>query len=249
MLRDVSKHNIEEIPIRLFIATPAVNLCHSVFMCNMIDFISTLWSVPLPEPFRLDGFKYMNMRTSILSKKRETLVNAAIEGDYTHLLFLDSDQSFPKDIAHRMLLHRKDCVAANIAIKTIPSVPSARQYKDDGFGEVVWPRNPKESIKNPLEKVWMIGTGVMLFTVSSLKKVPVPRFMMGWNHKANDYIGEDWSFIERYHKAGFSTYIDHDISWDVSHLGDYDYNYALLWQQAQIEKANNAKAKERRKSK
>lgn len=168
-----------------------------------------------------------NKRGSILANMRQDMVTQAIENHATHLLFIDSDQTFPRDTFHRLMKHKKQVVAANIATKVIPSSPTARLK---GNGSLGIPIATMEASPE-LEEVWRVGTGIMLINLNIFKRKELktgPWFTQRWNEETNAYVGEDWAFCEELEKAGVKLYIDHKVSLEIGHLGTLNYGHDLV---------------------
>ncbi len=161
-------------------------------------------------------FNILNVKSSILPQGRQSLVDAAIEGDATHLLFIDSDMTFPPFLARRLLAHDKDVVGMNCPTRGFPCNPTARGFRQEPIYSVG---------KQGLEKVWRLGTGVMLIKVEALKKLPRPMFTPYWNEGNDSYVGEDWAFAEELEKAGIDIWVDHALSTAIGHIGQYTYTH------------------------
>jgi hypothetical protein len=170
------------------------------------------------------SIKVINTKGSLISRSRELLVEQAIEAKATHLFFVDSDQTFPRTVVHDLFKWQKMVVAANCPTKTIPTQPTARQ-KDPKlpYGTQVYTDPDKEG----LEKVWRVGTGIMLVNMEVFKKVRAPRFEVKWLPKAGVYVGEDWYFCQKLEQAGFPIFIDHTVSKQIGHVGSFEYNHDL----------------------
>lgn len=182
-------------------------------MC-LIKAIIDLLSNPTPG-FGPVSFRIHNTRGSILPKQRTDLIKMAIEDSCTHLFFVDSDQTFPARTI-RWLLHRKEkVVAANVAIKQFPSMPTARK-KVNGEPYPVFTLPESEG----LERVWRIGTGIMMIDLKIMPKIAKP-----WFDTKGDAHGEDWWFCEKIEEAGIPIYIDHDISFEVGHVGPMEFTH------------------------
>lgn len=168
------------------------------------------------------AFSIKNKRGSILPQLREKMVEEVLgrEG-LTHILMVDSDQTFPPDTLRRLLAHDKDFVAANIATKRRPSCPTARMLKD-GKPAVVYttPTSPA------LGEVWRVGLGLALMRADIFQRLKKPWFGIRWNEKTNDFVGEDWWFCERLEEAKIPIYVDHRLSLQVGHIGGYEYTHA-----------------------
>jgi hypothetical protein len=186
---------------------------------------------------------FFDKRTSNLPRSRQEALEDALMQDCTHALFIDTDQGFPMETAHRLLAWKKPVVACNIPLKTIPSFPTARHRGPTPFGVPVY----SNSSANPmgLEKVWRVGSGVMMIDLSILKekdaqgnpKIPKPWFELRYSDKHQQFVGEDWYFCKKVEDAGFDIYIDHDLSRHISHVGNFQYTHAHIPQMAQEQAA------------
>jgi hypothetical protein len=169
---------------------------------------------------------FIDKRTSQLPRARQECLEDALMQDCTHALFIDTDQTFPMDTAHRLLAWKKHIVACNIPLKITPSFPTARARGPTQFGVPIF----SNSTSNPmgLEKVWRVGAGIMLIDLSILAKVPKPWFELRYSDKAHQFVGEDWYFVGKCEDAGFDTYIDHDLSRHIGHVGTYQFTHANI---------------------
>ncbi len=167
-----------------------------------------------------------SVKGSILSRSRHRIVRQAQKDKSTHLLFLDSDQSFPPDLIHRWVGHNVDVVAANVATKTVPAMPTARRapkVNEPGFGIPVY----TDASSKGLEKVWRVGTGLMLIKMDVFSRITEPLFEVRYMPDVDDYQGEDWSMVEAFARAGVDLWIDHDVSKKVGHWGTMNYTHDL----------------------
>jgi hypothetical protein len=194
-----------------------------MFMCNY-----------LASHSELDGkqMHYMvhNKRGSILAQMRQSQVEAAIQNKATHLLFVDSDQMFPRDLAHRLLAHEKQIVAANVATKVIPASPTARLRTASKEGTPLYTTPDSTG----LVQVWRIGTGIMLIDLNVFKRKGLkqaPWFSQHWDEDLGSYVGEDWAFCERLEAAGVKLWVDQDVSKEIGHLGTLNFGHDLVVQQ------------------
>ena len=211
--------------LKLFIAVPSQHIWEATFGMSLVFMTNSLAAHPV-EGYKDIEYQVFNKRGSLLANMRQTLLERALKEDFTHLLFLDSDQTFPPDLVHRLLAHDKQVVACNIATKKLPPDPTARQQSlTDRAGQLVYSHN-----QAGLEKVWRVGTGIMLLRLNLFKRpgMQPPWFDQRWNEGLNSYVGEDWGFCEKLQKAGVSIYVDHDVSKEVKHVGPLDYGHDLI---------------------
>lgn len=212
--------------IRLVICVPSTQTWEAQFGMSLVFLTNYLASHGVVEGMEC-SFMVHNKRGSILANMRQDMVRQAVDNRATHLLFIDSDQTFPRDLFHRLMKHKKKVVAANIATKMIPSSPTARMK---GNGSLGIPLATTEESPE-LEEVWRIGTGIMLIDLNIFKREELkagPWFTQRWNEETGAYVGEDWAFCEELEKAGVKLYIDNKLSLEVGHLGTLNYGHDLV---------------------
>lgn len=157
---------------------------------------------------------------SILPQLRHRIAEQALAIGATHVLFADSDQSFPPHTLRQLLSHRLPVVGCNIATKMIP--PSCTARKKGPHAGV--PVSPSTGV----ERVWRLGLGLTLVETDVFRRVPRPWFNVVWRDEIQDYEGEDWFFCSRLEEAGIGIYVDHDLSEEVGHWGDFKYGLDLV---------------------
>lgn len=211
--------------VEVLVGIPSLmDLWHEKFAMSLVNMVSHFHAVPLGD-FRKQSVRPASVRSSILPNARLDLVKHAIASDCTHLLFIDTDQTFPKDTLHRLIKADKDVIACNIATKQVPSQPTARSYNPQKLqsGDRVYNEPGKG-----LQKVWRVGTGVMLIKLKVFEKTGLNVWSMPWQESAQKYQGEDWSFVEACEKAGIDVWIDHDLSEEIKHWGLFGYDHNVV---------------------
>lgn len=211
--------------MRLCIAIPSGDTWKTNFALNLI-LLTNVYAARAVPGYAQQTFSIHNKRSSILLKSRRELIEGALAGKFTHLLFLDTDQTFPPELIHELIKWQKPVVACNVATKSIPASPTARNQSASGWmgGDPVF----TDPDSKGLQQVWRIGTGVMLIDLSIMDRVPKPWFGSRWDESVKDDLGEDWWFCEQLEKANIPIYIDHDVSKKVGHLGDLEYTHDLV---------------------
>lgn len=199
------------------LCVPSLNEVSMDFCFSLLNLGSHLGRFAIPG-FQKTQLLFINKRTSILPAAREMLVEDAIKQGADFVIFLDSDQIFPYDTVHRLIVSGKRIIGANIATKTLPAAPSARNSWREA--------QPVFSTgKNGLERVKYIGFGVTMIETSVFKQLPKPWFDTMYIPDLG-HVGEDLYFCEQAGKAGIPIYIDHDLSLLVGHVGRYVYTHA-----------------------
>ena len=208
--------------LKVMIVIPSTGLWMADFgtsLCNMLAAFSV---------FRVGEYKQqvaltMNVKGSILPKSRWFAVRDSLKEDVDYLLFVDSDQTFPRKSLHLLLSRRKDVVAANIATKQMPAQPTARNK--DPKHPTGWSPVYTDPDSPTLEKVDRIGCGIMLLSKKALQSIHPSHFDMKWIPEVDEIQGEDWSLCTALEKAGIDIWIDHELSNQVGHVGFYTYTH------------------------
>ncbi len=202
-----------EKPIRVVIATPCGDEVKAEFAFSLAAMVNYTHSQRIPG---LEALAIMNWRTTVLPDSRNTLSQKALDDDYTHMLWIDSDMKFPHDMLSRLLEHRVAFVGINASMRRPPYRTTA----------LVADKEPLVTNRNStgLEKVHRTGMGVVLHTVDILRKIRKPPFFsFGYVKYKNVHRGEDYYFCEKVKKAGFQLYVDQDVSKEVGHVGEFVY--------------------------
>ena len=205
-------------PVSIQISIPSTFQWFAKFAMDMIEMRDYTIARPLPG-FHIDRVAIRNIVGSLLSDQRTWLLEGAIEKGFTHALFVDTDQTFPSNTLHRLLSWHKPIVACNVAVKQIPSFPTARKLVDDKPIPVFTFENSEG-----LEQVWRVGTGIMLIELAVLSKLEQPWFKTDSSAEAHRH-GEDWWFCRQLEHAGIPIYVDHGVSRQVGHLGVFEYHH------------------------
>jgi len=211
---------------RVVVAIPSGDTWDARFAMSMV-FMSCYVAANHHINGKTTHFHVHNKKGSILCAIRQGIIETAILNKATHVLFIDSDQTFPKDILNRLMAHNKPIVAVNIATKTFPSSSTARKKGKDIRGVPVYTHQDSTGV----EEVWRVGTGIMLIDLKVFKREKMPEapwFNMEWNPEVGHYMGEDWYFCKCLEEAGVPIYIDHDLSNEVGHMGKLEYTIDMV---------------------
>lgn len=169
---------------------------------------------------------------SILPRQRQSMLETAIANGATHALFLDTDMNFPHDTVHRLLRHNVDIVGCNYARRgKLPIQSTAGNIPEPG-GSFIF-RLRKDG---GLEEVDYVATGVLMIRLAILKDIPKPWFNFVYDEAIpqpeshGHWLPEDWYFCQKAREAGYKVYVDHGLSWEIGHIGQFEYrlNQALV---------------------
>lgn len=162
---------------------------------------------------------------TILAGQRVALVKDAQKEHCSHILFIDSDMTFTDDALLRLLEHDVPVVAANCAKRRVPTGPTAAMFRADGTDGAVY----TEPGQQGAERVDAVGTGFMLVNLEVFDKIPQPWFSTPWLAERGHHMGEDMFFCLQLRKAGIPILIDHGVSQDIGHIGDFEFRSHHAW--------------------
>lgn len=219
-----SEDNTIDMPLEdiyILIAIPSTDHWDAQFGMALASLMAKVSHTKLKPNVREQKIQLMNRRTSMLVQSREDAFREGIDMGATHMLMLDSDMIFPEDTLHRLIAHNRTFVGANYVRKCLPSVPVTASI--DGRLCFTDPHS------TGLEAVMHLGLGVCLLRMDEdVKTLPVPRFPMNWNEELQCYSGEDVHFGKLLREVGIPSYVDHDLSLDVKHVGTLAYDHSLV---------------------
>lgn len=158
--------------------------------------------------------------SSLIHDLRRDLVKDALTHEADWLFFLDDDMRFPPDALVRLLRHRRDIVGCNYVTRSIPPRPTAKNMEDDHlrFAHVATLPDSKG-----LEEVDALGFGCILINARVFKAMPQPWFSMPWIPQLQYHVGEDVFFCIAAGKHDFKVFLDHDLSREIKHVGNFEF--------------------------
>jgi len=148
---------------------------------------------------------------------RETFLANAIRQQASHVLWLDTDMTFPPDTAIRLARHDKPIVACNCVMRDPRLLFTAQRN-----GHRVETRPDSRG----LEAVDSVGTAVMLMRTDIVADLARPWFAHDRHWETGADIGEDIRFCKALRAAGHEILIDHDLSKEIGHIGQYTFRPA-----------------------
>lgn len=206
--------------IRLAVCVPCREMIHAVFSHNLHSMLNYNWQKGIETKV------FYNMGT-LLQNQRESLVSAARSWAATHILWLDSDMSFPFYTAYKLLDHAVPVVAGNYATRQVP-------YKTVAFKELggEWNQYLRHNKDTPLTKelveVEGMGMGCMLTKIEVYDQLEHPYFPVTWSKESEDYLGEDINFCMALRKAGYTITVDDILSRQLNHIGAFAFGHDLV---------------------
>lgn len=201
--------------MKIAICTPTHSDVKAWFAHDLAHLVGYYCCAPYKEG---SSIRLVMTQSSILPSGRHDLVKSALNFDATHVLWLDSDMRFPQNTLHRLLQHDKDMVLANYVTRKMPIVPVCQDLER---------KRVDSRGKTGIEEIYHGGLGVCLMKAEILRKMEPPYFMFGYT-PSGKFVGEDVYFIHKARGLGYQLWVDHDLSNEVSHIGDYEYDMQTL---------------------
>jgi hypothetical protein len=162
---------------------------------------------------------------TLIFDQRNKLAEAALENGCDYVLWIDADMRFPKNTIERLLAHDKDIVGVNATTRAVPVGPTAKNLKIDLEKKENHWYSVVSKGKTGIERVTAIGCGVMLVKRKVFEETPKPWFYF-YEIPGGRTLGEDVHFCIAAHDAGFETWVDHDLSLEIGHIGQYTYSWS-----------------------
>ena len=180
----------------------------------------------------IDQVVKCNASGSILPHVRQQLAEAAIIKGATHLLWIDSDHSFPVDTPQRLLAHRRPIVGINASTRKMPVRATALKKRGE--------RLETTPQSTGLERVLSMGFGIAMIEARVFLAMEKPWFNVVWvedetSESGHTFRGEDYYFCEKARAAGFQPMIDQDLTKETAHYGSIGWNTALMKARDQAE--------------
>lgn len=204
--------------MKVAICLPCRDMVHTSFAYDLSRMMASWAAQHVPKG---DQLMIFTSKGTLIVNQRADLVRNAVNAGADYILWLDTDMRFPKDTLDRLLAHKKPIVAANYATRRLPVDTVAFQLADDGG----WSTLPSSSEKTGLEKVTAVGMGVMLTDCKIYKEMEAPWFSITYHQNSHEYSGEDIYFCYKAGKMGYDILIDHDLSKEVKHVGDFEFGH------------------------
>jgi len=184
---------------KVAICFPSADMVHADFALALAGLCNA--TPPLETPI-------VNNKSSIVAAARNDGVRRARELGCDHILFLDSDMTFPRTTLHRLLVHREAIVGATY-VKRVPPFALLGAALES---------HPTTDARG-LTEMRRIPTGCLLIRLSVFDALAKPYFRYVTDEAGGEIVGEDYVFCDCARAAGFRIWCDAALSLEIGHLG------------------------------
>ena len=137
---------------------------------------------------------------------RNKMIEAALEHDCTHIMFLDDDMQFPSNALMQLLSHDVDIVSGYYVMRPFPHQGLIFDYAE-GNGKCHWYEVSDD--ETGLREVVASGLGCVLFKTHVFENLEKPWVRLGEIDK--DEWCDDIGLFNRIRAAGFKIHMDLDL--------------------------------------
>jgi hypothetical protein len=194
---------------QVVICVPTSGLVHALFSYCLVNTISYTEQQGIPVVLEIDT-------GTVLSNQRQVLSDSAMNNHQAdHIMWLDSDMTFPEDVIVRLLEHKKNVVCATYSKRVAPFHPTAFYN--------IEPVEPVDTEQHGLVAVKYSGMGCMLVRASVVDNIPSPHYPLKWHAPSSTWHGEDMGFCDLLADNNITLFCDLDLSREIGHLGVQEF--------------------------
>lgn len=165
------------------------------------------------------SLRIYQMPGTLIFNQRQKLAETALADGADAILWIDSDMRFPKDSLQIMLSREVPIVGVNATTRRKPVEPTSLDA-DPNTNQLV---KVFSKGKEGLEQIVGVGFGMVL-TRKEAFQMEKPWFWFETTAKGG-LVGEDIYFCAKAWDNGIPTYVDHELSMHIRHIGTYEYGW------------------------
>ena len=214
----------KEPPLKIAICVPCTNQVDSQFAVCLAELVGLIVG-----QYCNQGIADLNLFTfnsSYVGWSRTEITKSALAWGATHLLWLDSDMTFPAWTFHHLFKQDRPVIAANYARRRHPHSPVTFKKLKEGGDEHSHLLCYTNANSDGLEEVEAVGFGVVLIQAQIFDHIKVAPFRVIDDEMSKNRIGEDVYFCMLLKQHGIPIYVDHTLSKHVGHMGTLEYTNA-----------------------
>ena len=194
---------------QVVICIPTNGMMHSLSAFCLTNAIRFTEKQGIPVVLEMDA-------GTVLSNQRQVLLDSAINTHQAdHVMWFDSDMTFPEDVIVRLLEHNKNVVCATYSKRVEP-------FHATAFYNIN-PVEPVDVSGHGLAEIKYTGMGCVLMKANVINEIPSPHFPLKWHAPSSSWHGEDMGFCEVLSQNNVKIFCDLDLSREIGHLGTQEF--------------------------
>jgi len=198
---------------RILIGTPCYDGKVDVWFAN-----SLLNTIKMSYEKDMDVHAIYTSYDSLVQRARNSLFKLAIEGNYDHLFFIDSDVEWEAEWFFRLIERPEPMVGAALIKKS----------DEEGYTVKLVDKNLKWSEDGKIIEVDGVGTGFLKISKFALNKIwelgekytskgEEERMIFDIKVENGDLISEDYILCNKWKSLGYKVWLDPTIT--INHIG------------------------------
>lgn len=153
---------------------------------------------------------------TLIANQRHELVLAAKEWGATHVMFIDSDITFPPTSV-TALLEQDELIVGAAYSKRVPPFITTAWYSIGDWD--TWVRT--NEVDEALVQVDCMALGFCLIKMEVFDEIDQPWFQLGFFN--GQYTGEDIEFFRKVKEASIPVWLDIEVTRSLGHLGTHAF--------------------------
>jgi hypothetical protein len=210
--------------LRIAVCVPSHDNAPALFAFDLANMMGCVGATLVADGV-VEQVGLMYVQGTYVHSARQQLANAVKAAGVDFALWLDADMRFPKTLLHDLLRHNKPMVGINYSTRGVPP-------RFVAISKVKWTPETEGAAcqtldsSTGLEEVEGIGFGAVLIRADVFRALPDPTekpwFWFEWLPHG-EQVGEDIYFCRLVREAGFPILVDHDLSKQCAHIGQFEY--------------------------
>lgn len=205
--------------MKVFVAVPAFDMVRTQFAASLADLAAFTSGTEVNYNGRLakPEVAVAFCQNGGLDWKRTKLVKRARDWNADYVLWVDSDQTFPRDGFFRLAAHDLPIVGCNYVTREHPPLPVA---VDKDSRRIRTTKALADAGK--VEEVGALGLGFCLVKRRVFDLIEQTGQRLFLTHIENGQLveTEDFHFCHTAQRAGIPVYLDHALSWEIGHIAE-----------------------------
>lgn len=200
--------------MKVLIAIPALDTCATDFALSLTALMSRKAYEKRLGKTRDVDLALACCKGSLIMHSRNKLMQQALDIGCSHVLFLDSDMTFPPDTLDRLIAHRVGIVGADYVNRVAPHALNGTPDLTPGALTLT------DKLTNPpLKPMLTLPFGCILIDLRVLNGMSRPWFKYLEGEGDHDTQSEDTYFCNSARRLGHTIWADAALTREVGHIG------------------------------